>query len=155
MIVLGIDPGTSRLGWAIVEKKKEERIIAFDCFFSQSKDLASKLKEIDDFLEEVFRKYKPNLLALEKVFYGRNQKTVIQIAKLLGIVILKAKKKNLEIIEISPNEVKKAITGWGFSQKREIKNALFQIFPCLKEEKKNDDAYDALATALVACRLIR
>jgi len=155
MIVLGIDPGTSRLGWAIVEKKKEERIIAFDCFFSRSKDLASKLKEIDDFLEEVFRKYKPNLLALEKVFYGRNQKTVIQIAKLLGIVILKAKKKNLEIIEISPNEVKKAITGWSLSQKREIKNALFQIFPYLKEKKKNDDAYDALATALVACRLIR
>ncbi len=155
MKILGIDPGYSRFGWAVIEKNKKLNLLEFNCL-DLGKDDKKKLLKISDLLDRLIAKYKPNYLITEKIFFSKNIKTAIKVAQVIGIVILKAQKNNLNLMEISPNEVKKYLTGWGFSSKEGIKKTLSLIFNLKKEDlKKIDDAFDALALAVVGESFIK
>ena len=152
MKILGVDPGYERLGVAIIEKSKNtnnlEELIYSDCLIT-SKNLAfpKRLLKLGSELEKIIKKYQPDALALEDLFFAKNQKTAMAVASVRGMIIYLAEKNNLEISEYSPNTVKLTITGYGRADKAQIIRLLPKL---IKIEKpiKHDDEYDAIAIAL-------
>lgn len=151
-IILGIDPGTSRIGYAFLKKEKDKiKALNWGCLeLASLKTQAQKLQAIHKNLEEFIRIQKPNLLAIEKIFFAKNAKTALDIAEARGVIINLAQEKNLEIMEFTPLEVKAALSGYGRAQKEQIQK-LVKIILNLKDIPKPDDAADAIAVALAAC----
>ena len=118
--ILAIDPGIKKIGWAIGKAEKNFKILDFDCLKTSQKDFLFIL----NFFENLIKKYRPKILVLEKIIFSKNKKTAIEIAKVIGILELLAQKYQLEVIEISPKELKKMITGNGAASKKEIRKFL-------------------------------
>lgn len=152
MIILGIDPGTTRVGYAIIEKKDSDNLnlLTYGCLESKSKEQKDRLKEISNLISDLILKYHPETLAIEKLFFTKNAKTALTVAEARGVIINSANSLNLNIREFTPLEIKVAITGYGKAEKEQVKKMVCRI---LKLEKipKLDDTSDALATALTAC----
>jgi crossover junction endodeoxyribonuclease RuvC len=143
--ILGIDPGYDRVGIAIVEK---EKLIYSECFETNRNDLfEDRLLAISKKIENIIKEFSPQALAIETLFLNNNQKTAMRVAEARGVIIVEARKNGLEISELSPLEVKVAITGYGKSDKKQIQNMVTRL---VKIEKKKilDDEYDAIAIAL-------
>jgi len=152
MIILGIDPGTTRIGYAIIEKKDADNLnlLTYGCLEAKSKEQKERLGEISTFISGLIAKYNPEVLAIEKIFFTKNAKTVINVAEARGVIINNANSSNLKIFDFTPLEVKLAITGYGRAEKEQVRQMVCRI---LKIEKKPalDDTSDALAIALTAC----
>lgn len=153
--VLGIDPGTGRLGWAILEKNKEYRIhnrgeirlINCDLIESPSKTpLPERLELIFSSLTKIIKKYSPDEMAIEELFFVKNVKTGISVAHARGVAMLTAKQKNMEIFEYKPNEIKLGICGYGHADKKQMMRMLKLHLPSCSIEQ--DDTADAVAVAL-------
>jgi crossover junction endodeoxyribonuclease RuvC len=152
MIILGIDPGYERLGIAIVEKnpQEKERLVYSECFKTLAKDEhALRLRQIGERLDEIIKKYKPETMAIETLFFETNAKTVMKVSEARGVCIYVAKSNNLEIREFTPLQIKVAVTSYGKSDKKQV---IFMVEKLVKIEKKiqHDDEYDAIAAALTA-----
>jgi len=152
MIILGIDPGTTRIGYAVIEKKDSDNLnlLTCGCLESKNKEQKDRLKEISDLIPGLILKYHPEVLSIEKLFFTKNAKTALAVAEARGVIINSANSLNLNIREFTPLEVKVAITGYGKAEKEQVKKMVCRI---LKLEKipKLDDTSDALAIALTAC----
>ena len=152
MIILGIDPGTTRIGYAVIEKKDCDTLdlMTYGCLEPQVKRQKERLGEISKFVSELIVKYRPEVLAIEKIFFTKNVKTVLSVAEARGVIINNASSANLEIFDFTPLEVKLAITGYGRAEKEQVRQMVCRI---LKIAKKPilDDTSDALAIALTAC----
>ncbi|MBD3362122.1 crossover junction endodeoxyribonuclease RuvC [Candidatus Dojkabacteria bacterium] len=152
MTVLGIDVGIAITGWAAIKKNKTN-----SNFYSvhgygvirtaAKKEMCTRLKEIYDGVEELIEKYSPNHLAIEDVFYFKNQKTVIKVGQARGVCIVAGANKGIEIYDYTPLQVKQAVTGYGRAGKKQVQKMVKTILG-LKEEPKPDDAADALAVAI-------
>ena len=152
MIVLGIDPGTRRIGYGLVEYLEGSvSLIDTGLLTIESKNDSDALGETKEQIKRIFKKFKPAILSIEKLFFMKNRKTAIQVAQARGVIISSAVEHGLEILEFSPNEVKLGITGYGLSDKKAV---LKMVRLILREPKLDviDDASDALAVAIVACR---
>lgn len=149
MIILGIDPGFARTGYGIVEEKnKNLRVVDYGCIStSAGLSFEKRLKKIRGGVEELIKKYRPEICAVEKIFFCKNTKTAIDVGQARGVVILTAAEKNLEIREFTPLQVKQSITGYGKAEKQQIQK-MIKIILGLKEIPKPDDAADALALAV-------
>lgn len=149
MKILGIDPGFSRLGYAVLEKdKKSLRIIDCDCFETSSKlNYGKRLLLVADKVKNLISKYKPDAMAIEKIFFAKNQKTALQIAEVRGILLYLAASSKIPAYEHTPLEVKMALCGYGKATKEQVQKMLKTILkaPSLP---KSDDATDALAIGL-------
>ncbi|RJQ30481.1 crossover junction endodeoxyribonuclease RuvC [Candidatus Parcubacteria bacterium] len=151
MLILGIDPGYERMGCAVLEKSGgAEKLIYSTCVISKRTDSHEKrLLCLADGLEKIIREYKPDKMAIEKLFFSVNQKTAIKVAEARGATLLMAAKHDLEVIEFTPLEVKMALTGYGRAEKEQVKKMVMAI---LKMDaggaKKLDDEIDAIAVAL-------
>ncbi len=150
MIILGIDPGFARTGYGIIEEKnKNLRVLAYGCLSTPSGLIFEKrLKKIREGLNDLIKKYKPTVCAVEKIFFCKNTKTAIDVGQARGVVILTAAEKNLEIREFTPLQVKQSLTGYGKAEKQQIQK-MVKIILNLREIPKPDDAADALALAIV------
>ncbi|MBP9715492.1 MAG: crossover junction endodeoxyribonuclease RuvC, partial [Candidatus Pacebacteria bacterium] len=115
MIILGIDPGYERLGIAVLEKNTgKEEVLHSECFKTSAKlKFEERLFLIGQKIEEVIKKYRPDVLAIETLFSNTNQKTVMHVSEARGVVIYEAIKKDLKIFEASPPQIKMATTGYG------------------------------------------
>jgi crossover junction endodeoxyribonuclease RuvC len=156
MRIIGIDPGYDRMGVAIIDNTSgTETLIYSKCITTSSKQsLSERLKTIGDNFEEVVRKYKPTVLAIEKVYFTANQKTAIAVAEAKGIIQYIAAKHGLSIIEFTPSEMKLAITGYGKATKDQIiKMTGFQIK--VKKTPQHDDEWDAIAIGLTGLTRIK
>ena len=122
--ILGIDPGYERLGVAILEKNKgdkKERVLFSECFKTSAKlNFSERLFLIGEEVKKVINKYKPEVLSIETLFLNTNQKTVMHVAEVRGVIIYEAKKASLQIFEASPPQIKIAITGYGHADKKQI-----------------------------------
>jgi crossover junction endodeoxyribonuclease RuvC len=148
MIILGIDPGTSRMGWAILKTgRKNITPLAYGCWETKDTEQGKRLLNISKNLNLVIKKYKPDLLALEKVFFFKNAKTVMSISEANGVILLVAQKHRLPNIRLTPLEIKQNLTGYGRAEKKDIQKTIQLVFS-LKEIPKPDDTADALAVAL-------
>ena len=155
MIILGIDPGTRRVGFGLIEKEGSYlRLIDAGLLKISSVKDVDALGEIKEGLEKIFADYEPEVLAIEKLFFAKNRKTALQVAEARGVVLLAAKENDLKIKEFSPSEVKSALTGYGSADKKAV---LKMVGLRLKNPGLNivDDAADALALAIVASDQLR
>lgn len=149
MISLGIDPGTRRIGYGIVETNRgETRYIAAGICKIESSDDASALVEAKQELDALIKKYAPDSVAVEKLFFAKNQKTAIAVAQARGVILLAAKEKSIVIKEYTPNEVKLGVTGYGFADKKAVLK-MVRLILGRHDLKIIDDASDALALAIL------
>jgi len=150
MIALGIDPGTRRIGYGIVRKEMNDTtLIAAGLIDIKSTDDVGALRETKKGMDQLIKKYRPDIMGIEKLFFATNQKTAIAVAQARGVILLSAGEHNILIKEYTPNEVKTGITGYGFSDKKAV---LKMVKLILKEKDLAiiDDASDALAIAIIA-----
>lgn len=147
MIILGLDPGTARIGYGIIEKKPRLRLITYGTIELTPSKNAVYLLQLEKNLNNIISQYKPDHIGLESLFFSKNKKTAISVAEARGVIILTALKHNVPVHEFSPTEIKSTITGWGRSDKQTIQRcvALSLGVPSIKGY---DDAADALAIAL-------
>lgn len=150
MKILGIDPGIGICGFGLIEASSRASAKALDfgaVTTMVDAPLPSRLKELYESLLIVFDETKPDLVAVERLFFSKNITTGIAVAEARGIVLLVAAEKNLPIFEYTPNEIKKTLTGYGSATKTQIQE-MVRIHLGLEKKPKPDDAADALAAAI-------
>lgn len=151
IIILGIDPGLADTGFGVIAKQgSSTNMEAID--FGHIKTKAGvpdekRLLEIYISLNKIIKKYQPDIMAVEKLFFAKNVKTAMAVSQARGVIILAAGKNKLELVEPTPLQVKQAVTGYGRADKNQIK-AMVKIILKLSSEPKSDDAADALAVAI-------
>lgn len=150
MRVLSIDPGYERLGIAIIEKNNtgKEQLIYSDCFRTSPKDLfETRLLLIGKEIERLLEEYRPDGFAVENLFLSNNQKTAMRVAEVRGVLIYLASKASLKIKEMTPLQIKLAVTGDGKSSKDQIIR-MVNLLIKIPNKKMLDDEYDAIAVGL-------
>lgn len=152
MIILGIDPGTSRLGYGLIkEEKNKAEFLDAGILKIRTKDACAALLEIKKGLDGLIKKWRPDLLAIEKLYFSKNQTTAMAVGQARGVAILAGLEKGLVIFECSPNEVKAGLSGYGFADKKGMAK-IVNLTLNVPKLKLIDDASDALAIALFAAR---
>ncbi len=147
MKIIGIDPGFAVLGWSVIDSSSNTIIDYGTIETSKDLPIDDRLLEIHRSLNNIIGKHKPASASIEKVFFKKNSKTVIDVAKTIGVIQLTFKLHNLDYGEYTPTQVKHAITGYGRASKNQIQLMIKRIFN-IKELPRPDDAADALAIAL-------
>ncbi|HSV94848.1 MAG TPA: crossover junction endodeoxyribonuclease RuvC [Spirochaetia bacterium] len=149
MKVLGIDPGTGRVGWGIVNHKKGvDSLVEYGCFETKIKsELPERLLKINIFLQKLIKEHKPDILAVESLFFATNVKTAFDVGAARGVILLAGEESKLPIFQYTPLQVKSSLTGYGKAEKKQIQFMVTKILH-LKETPKPDDAADAIAIAL-------
>jgi crossover junction endodeoxyribonuclease RuvC len=143
-IILGIDPGTTVLGFAVLG----EAVMDIGTFrLNKIKDHADKLKAIFERTLQIIEQYQPQTLAIEAPFYGKNPQSMLKLGRAQGVVIAAAMYKGLEVFEYSPRKIKQSITGNGNASKEQVA-AMLQHMNLIKEKEYPLDATDALAAAV-------
>ncbi|HUU76486.1 MAG TPA: crossover junction endodeoxyribonuclease RuvC [Methanoregulaceae archaeon] len=157
MIVIGIDPGIAIVGYGILEKK-DGRIVTlcYNCIFTSGKDknTPERLEEIYSALSRLLKEYKPDCMALEKLFFARNVSSAMNVAEVRGVIMLAARQHGIPVTEYTPNRVKQAITGSGKADKRQMQDMIRRLLS-LGEIPRPDDAADALSIALCHIHSVR
>ena len=158
MRILGIDPGFERLGVAILEKNKgdkKERVLFSECFKTSAKlEFPERLFLIGKEIKKIIKKFQPEILAIETLFFTSNQKTVMHVAEVRGVAIYEASLEGLKIFEASPPQIKIAITGYGKANKGQVMKMVRTLVKIAKF-KTSDDELDAIAIALTALAHMR
>ena len=149
MRVLSFDPGYGRLGVAVIEKSDSKETLTYSsCFITSKEDSPEKrLLLVGREVERLIEKYLPGAVAMEKIFFTKNQKTAMKIAEVRGVIQERVAKNNLDLYEYGPTEIKTAITGYGKSDKHQVTDMVKKI---LKFDKRGalDDEFDAIAVGL-------
>ncbi|MFA5658425.1 MAG: crossover junction endodeoxyribonuclease RuvC [Oscillospiraceae bacterium] len=165
MRIIGIDPGYAIVGFGVLDYTGSCFDIVEFGAITTSADMPfeARLKAIYDDMCFVLDKYKPQQLAIEKLFFTTNQKTAIDVAQARGIILLSAVERGIEIAEYTPLQVKQSVVGYGKAEKKQVQELTRQILH-LKEAPKPDDTADALAIAIchghcahssVMCQLLK
>ena len=149
MLILGIDPGYAITGWAILEKTGA-KLKAQDYGVIETKNglpHATRLLVLHQELTKIIKKFKPELLVVEELFFFKNLKTAIKVDEARGVILAIAAENGLEILEITPLQIKQALVGYGRAEKKQIQQ-MVKVILGLKEIPRPDDAADALAVAI-------
>ncbi len=156
LIILGIDPGLERTGFGIVLSEAGKLSLhEYGVFYTdKGKPFQERLLEVEKDFSEVMKKWKPDMLAIEKLIFVKNVTNGLQVAHARGVIMARAAEKGLKIVECMPTEIKKHITGNGRAKKPQIQRVIQMIFG-LSEIPKPDDAADAIAVAVTASQTIR
>ncbi len=149
MIILGIDPGLAIVGWSVIETVRgNSRPIAFGSIKTPAHTLVeSRLAIIENDLTEIIKKYKPDEMAVEELFFNTNITTGIAVAEARGVIICTAYKHGIKISEYTPLQVKQAVVGYGKAEKHQVIAMVTSILK-LPAPPKPDDVADAVAIAL-------
>lgn len=149
MIILGIDPGTKRMGFGLVEVRGPSLVFIAAGLIGDSEGKPVSLLPLKKHLDSLFKKHAPEIVAIERLYFSKNQKTAISVAEARGVALLAAEEHGARVLEYSPTEAKSRLTGYGGADKTAVAKMVRLI---LKEPDLNliDDACDALALAIVA-----
>jgi crossover junction endodeoxyribonuclease RuvC len=149
MKVLGIDPGTGRMGWAIVEgNRARQTLVACGCEDTpKTMTQADRLVNLWEKIAVLIEEHHPDCGAVEDLFFFKNAKTVIRVAESRGVVVAGITREHLTVYDYSPLQIKKAITGYGKAEKVQVQMMVKTILK-LPAVPKPDDAADAVAVAL-------
>lgn len=149
MIVLGIDPGLAIAGYGAV-KKSGSSLTALEygaITTSSDSPFPDRLSQIYDQLSQVLMRCRPEVVAMEELFFAANVKTALAVGQARGVAILAAVKAGVKVVEYKPSEVKQSIVGYGRAEKGQIQK-MTRMLLNLKELPRPDDAADALALAI-------
>ena len=149
MRILGIDPGYATVGYGIIEFKNGKYIpINHGAILTSPKcNFSIRLEIIFKKISEILNEYKPEVSAIEKLYFQSNQKTAIDVAQARGVTLLAIQKYNVPIYEYTPLQVKTSVTGYGKAQKNQVMMMTQKLLK-LSELPKPDDTADALAIAI-------
>ncbi|MCL2221039.1 MAG: crossover junction endodeoxyribonuclease RuvC [Oscillospiraceae bacterium] len=153
MIVLGIDPGVATVGFGIISANNGEiKPRRYGVISTPAKmRLALRLKQINNDVAELIKTFKPDAIAVEELFFNTNQKTALSVAQGRAAVILAGEEHGIPMYEYTPLQVKKAVTGYGRADKKQVMEMVQRLL-ALEAIPKPDDAADALAIAICHAR---
>lgn len=149
-IVLGIDPGTAITGYGVVAETDKGDFVLLACGVirtSPKQEMPDRLVEIFQDLQSLIKEFKPDEVAVEKLFFGRNVTTAITVGQARGAVLLACALEKIPIAEYTPAEIKQAVTGYGNADKQQIQQMVVNLLS-LSETPKPDDAADGAAIAI-------
>ncbi len=149
MIILGIDPGTTRVGYGVIQTDGGPRFIAAGVIGREGGKNHEKLVIIERGLARVIKKYRPRRAAVEKLYFSKNRKTAMAVAEARGVILLTLAKNKISIREFDPTEVKATVAGSGRADKATVQE-IVSLRLGLSKFKALDDAWDALALAIRA-----
>ncbi len=149
MIILGIDPGYAIVGYGVIEYRNNHfSVIDYGAVTTEAKTpFNERLEIIYDELSTIINKYSPEAMAIEKVFYNSNAKTVIDVSQARGVIMLAAQKNRIPVYEYTPLQVKQSVVGYGRAEKKQVQEMIRRIL-ALEKVPKPDDTADALAMAV-------
>jgi crossover junction endodeoxyribonuclease RuvC len=149
MRIIGIDPGTGILGFGVIDynNNKLTLVDAGVIRTPAKQDDAIRLETIFDELSNIISENKPEVMSVEKLFFSQNVTTAMSVSQARGVILLCAKKANLDIYEYTPQQIKQSLTGYGRAEKKQIQEMVKTMLR-LKEVPKPDDCADALAAAI-------
>lgn len=152
MKVLGIDPGIGITGIALVEvvKGNLQFLSSYNLSTPPHQEVAQRLKLIYEKLSEIIKKEKPDVCALETLFFKTNVTTAFSVGQARGVIQLALTQNNIPITEYNPTAVKLTLTGYGRAEKGQIQRMVTQILK-LKKNLTPDDVADAAALAITHC----
>lgn len=150
MIILGIDPGLAATGYGVIKSESRSQWLAIDWGViktSTKTTFPQRLCEIYHSLEYLIKKYRPDKITVETIYFAKNVKTAIKVGEARGVAILAAARNNIPVSEFTPLQVKQALTGYGRATKSQIQK-MVKIILNLPKAPAPDDAADGLAIAL-------
>lgn len=148
MRILGVDPGTQILGWGVVTLAKNPRLVACGALRAKrGAAVGERLAYMADGIAEVVREHKPDRAAVEKAFFGKSAASALRIGEARGVVLAELARAGVPVEEITPSEIKRAVTTSGAAGKRQVQRMVAAILGCT-ELPEPLDASDALAVAV-------
>lgn len=149
MRTIGIDPGTARMGWGIVDESAGTlSLVACDVLTTPAgMAQAERLMRLYDELRQLVREFQPDAAAIEELFFGKNVNTAITVGQARGVALLALAQGSLPIAEYKPSEVKQAVAGYGGADKKQMQE-MVRLTLRLDKAPRPDDAADAVAIAI-------
>ena len=148
MRILGIDPGYGIVGWGLIDADNGIQVIDYGVVSTPKElTLPERLEVIYSSIQSLINSYKPDVMAVEELFYFKNQTTVIPVAEARGVILLSARMCKLPIFEYTPLQIKQALTGFGRAEKAQVQYMVKTLLG-LEKVPKPDDAADALSVAM-------
>jgi crossover junction endodeoxyribonuclease RuvC len=156
MRIIGIDPGTGILGFGVIDAHggKTQLVTAGVITTPAHTPLADRLEEIYLELTNIIAETKPEMMAIEQLFFARNVTTAMSVAHARGVAMLTGKQASLLIEEYTPMQIKQSLTGYGKADKKQVQE-MVRIQLGLKDVPKPDDCADALAAAIMCAFVTR
>ncbi len=153
MIVLGIDPGTAIMGYGVVSyQNSKHKPLAYGVLrTNKDEKTEDRLKQLFQGINELLDEYRPDVMAVEELFFNRNVTTAITVGQARGVALLAASLRGIPVGEYTPLQVKQAVVGYGRAEKQQVQYMIQRILG-LQEVPKPDDAADALAIAICYCQ---
>lgn len=150
MIILGIDPGLATTGFAVVETESGDFQAVDFGVIRTAKELpvGDRLLEIYHGVNELIKRYRPRMAAVESLFFCNNQKTAMKVGQARGVILLACRQRNIQVCEYTPRQVKQAAVGYGVADKNQVQYMIKNIFH-LVEIPRPDDAADALGLCYI------
>lgn len=155
MRILGIDPGTSLIGYGIIDVDGKNYIAVDYGGLKTGINIknADRVLDVYSFFDKLIKKYKPGKVALESLFFFKNAKTVVKVSEIRGVLIYVAAKNGIEIAEFTPLQVKQAVSSYGRAEKIQVQK-MVKLILGLDIVPKPDDAADALALAICCANTV-
>ncbi len=156
MLVLGVDPGTAITGYALVKGERED-ISLIECGVLTTPagmPLDRRLLMLYDGMKRIVVSFRPDVMAIEDVFFGRNVSTAIAVSQGRGVVLLAAAQEGIPVYSYKPAEIKMALSGYGGARKAQIQS-MVQMLLGLDAPPRPDDAADAVAVAICHLQVAR
>lgn len=149
MVIIGIDPGYAIVGWGVVEYVSSHfRVVDYGAITTPAgMAFEERLERIYDEMMLLLSRYHPDAMAIEQLFFSTNQKTGIDVAQARGVILLSAKKQQVQMFEYTPLQVKQSVVGYGQAVKKQVQE-MTRVLLSLKAVPKPDDTADALAIAI-------
>ncbi len=155
MKILGIDPGSGIVGFGVVQKGRNIKMLDAGVIRTTIGDAdASRLKELYDSMTEICTELKPDAASVEKLFFAQNVTTAMTVSQARGVILLALENAQIPIYEYTPLQIKMAMTGYGRATKAQIQE-MVRVQLGLKTKPKPDDCADALAAALTHIATLR
>jgi len=151
-IIIGIDPGIADTGFGVIKKDEKGNLSCLDygSIKTEAKtDMPDRLDILSGELTEKIKKYKPDLISVEQLFFCKNVKTALVVGQARGVVLLTARQNKVAVNEFTPLQIKQAVSSYGQASKGQVQK-MVKLLLNLKEIPKPDDAADALAVAICA-----
>lgn len=156
MIILGIDPGTSSIGYSIFDvgitpllssRAREPRLLYAGVFRLERIAPHERLLILHTNVKKLITQWVPETLAIEKLFFAKNAKTALAVSESRGALLLTAALAGIRVFEYTPLEIKKTVTGNGNADKLAVEKMIRLVLPDAAEIKTQDDTFDAIAVA--------
>ena len=155
--ILGIDPGLAGTGWGLIENSRaqnKQSLINYGVISTSPKtEFIERLNIISQELTKIIKNKKPDVIAVEKLFFNKNVKSALEVGHARGVILLTASQNKIPLREFTPSEIKQSLTGHGAADKQQVQTMTKCVLG-MPEEPKPDHAADALATACTAASFL-